>query len=79
MNVFFESLGWVGTFCFLWSYYMLISKKWRSDQPIYHWFNIAGSILFVINGTHHSAWAVVFINLAWGMIACYGLIKFFRN
>ncbi|OWW25321.1 hypothetical protein B4Q04_12370 [Zobellia sp. OII3] len=75
MSVYFEILGWVGTFCFLFSYYMLIQGKWLSHQPIYHWFNIAGSALFIANGAFYSAWAVVFVNLAWGGIACYGLYK----
>lgn len=75
MDVFFECLGWVGSFCFLWAYYKLINKKWRSDQSIYHWFNIVGSLLFIINGAYYSAWAVIFINVAWGFIACYGLFK----
>ncbi|WP_419212058.1 CBU_0592 family membrane protein [Maribacter sp. X9] len=73
MNTFFETLGWIGSFCFIFSYYMLIQKKWKSTQPIYHWYNIVGSILFVVNGTHYSAWAIIFINFAWGCIACYGL------
>lgn len=74
MSIFFESLGWAGAFCFLFSYYMLIRGKWRSDQARYHWFNIAGGALFVANGTFHGAWAVIFINLAWGLIALYGLL-----
>jgi hypothetical protein len=75
MSVFFETLGWIGTFCFLWSYYMLIRGKWRSDQPVYNWYNIGGSIFFVVNGAYYSAWAVIFINFVWGVIACYGLYK----
>lgn len=74
-SIFFEGLGWAGTFCFLYSYYMLIVEKWNSQQPIYHWYNIIGSFLFVINGAYYAAWAVIFINFAWGVIACYGLYK----
>ena len=79
MSVFFELLGWIGSFCFLLAYCMLIRGKWQSDQPIYHWYNIAGSVLFVANGAYYSAWAVLFINLAWGVIACYGLHRALRN
>ncbi|MBC7000786.1 hypothetical protein [Cytophaga sp. FL35] len=75
MAIFFESLGWLGTCAFLLSYYMLIKEKWMSTQPIYHWFNISGSVLFILNGLYYGAWAVVFVNLAWGCIAFYGLIK----
>lgn len=75
MNIFFESLGWIGTFCFLFSYYKLIKGIWRSNQSIYHWYNIVGSALFVANGAYYLAWAVIFINFAWGCIACYGLYK----
>lgn len=73
MNLLFEGLGWLGSICFLLAYYMLIRGKWRSDQAVYHWFNLVGGIFFVANGAYYSAWAVIFINLAWGLIACYGL------
>ncbi|MAU15180.1 MAG: hypothetical protein CMH46_06520 [Muricauda sp.] len=75
MAVFFETLGWLGTFCFLFSYFMLIKKKWSSHQSIYHWFNILGSVFFIMNGAYYSAWSVIFVNFAWGCIAVYGLMK----
>ena len=75
MSLFFELLGWVGSFCFLFSYYNLIKGKWNADQPVYHWYNIAGGALFVANAAYYAAWAVLFINLAWGIIACFGLYK----
>lgn len=75
MGVFFELLGWVGSYCFLFSYYMLIGGRWTSNQPVYHWYNIIGSVLFVANGAYYSAWAVLFINFVWGVIACFGLYK----
>ena len=78
MSIFFESLGWVGSFCFLYSYYMLIMRKWNSYQRIYHWYNIVGSLLFVANGAFYLAWAVIFINFAWGCIACFGLYNTYR-
>lgn len=79
MNIIFETLGWIGSICFIFSYYMLINKKWTSTQSIYHWFNIIGSLLFVLNGAFYSAWAVIFINLAWGCIAIYGLYLSLKN
>jgi hypothetical protein len=78
MKIFFEALGWAGSFCFLFSYYMLITKEWDSGQRIYHWYNIIGSFLFVANGTYYLAWSVIFINFAWGCIACYGLYDTYR-
>ncbi len=75
MSFFFELLGWIGSFCFLFAYYMLIRGKWHSDQIKYHWCNIVGSTLFVTNGVYYSAWAVMFVNFVWGVIACYGLYK----
>ncbi|TRZ41970.1 CBU_0592 family membrane protein [Robertkochia solimangrovi] len=75
MNIFFETLGWIGSFCFLLAYYKLITGKWNSHQTEYHVYNIIGSLLFVLNGAYYTAWAVLFINLAWGIIAGYGLYK----
>ena len=79
MGIFFESLGWAGSFCFLFAFYMLIVKKWTTDNRIYHWYNIAGSLLFVTNGAYYLAWAVIFINFAWGCIACFGLYKTYKK
>lgn len=79
MSLFFEALGWLGSFCFLLAYYRLIRGQWQSNETKYHWFNIAGGALFVANGAYYSAWAVLFINLAWGFIAVFGLVMALRK
>ena len=75
MALFFEILGWIGSFCFLIAYYKLIKGRWNAHHPVYHWYNIAGAILFVANAAYYAAWALLFINFAWGVIACLGLYK----
>lgn len=77
MNVAFliELIGWIGAFFFLIAYYNLVIKRWESEQPIYHLFNILGGILLTINTVYFQTWAAAFINFAWGVIALAGFIK----
>lgn len=79
MNIFFEALGWAGSFCFLFAYYKLITREWNTLQRNYHWYNIVGSFLFVANGAYYFAWSVIFINFTWGCIACFGLYNTYRT
>ncbi len=79
MAFIYESLGWLGSGFFLYSYYKLILKKWKSTAFTYHIFNILGAFCFVLNGIFYAAWAVVFINATWGLIACYGLYQSMRR
>jgi uncharacterized membrane protein required for colicin V production len=73
MAFLYELLGWLGSVFFLSAYYNLVAKNWSSTTTTYHIFNIIGAFCFVINGIYYTAWAVVFINITWGLIACYGL------
>ncbi|GAB4426191.1 MAG: hypothetical protein OHK0039_44120 [Bacteroidia bacterium] len=68
----FEGLGWLGATFFIIAYARLVQGRWRPNQPIYHFFNLAGSALLVANTLYHRAWAAVCVNLIWGLIALYG-------
>ena len=79
MGLFFEALGWIGSFYFLFAFYMMTVNKWTTGNRIYHWYNIVGSLLFVATGTYYLAWSVIFINFSWGAIACFGLYNTYRK
>ncbi len=70
-----ELIGWIGAVFFLVAYYLLITKKWTSDQKVYHVFNILGGLLLSINTVYFQVWAAAAINAIWGFIAVYGLLK----
>ncbi|UII22846.1 CBU_0592 family membrane protein [Fulvivirga ligni] len=74
-EIFFEALGWLSAFFFLYAYFNLVRGKWQGDDMIYHTFNFVGCILLVINTIYYYAWAATFINVAWGGIALYGMVK----
>lgn len=65
--------GWLGAFCFLVSYFLLITKVWKSTSVIYHLFNILGGLLLTVNTLYDVSYPSAFINFTWALIAFYGL------
>ncbi|HAA11924.1 MAG TPA: hypothetical protein DCE41_09585 [Cytophagales bacterium] len=74
-SVFVEVLGWSGALFFLVAYYLLITKRWKSDNVYYHLFNIAGGVLLTVNTIYFSAWSAAAINAIWAVIALLGLVR----
>jgi len=74
-EIFIDIAGWIGAIIFLIAYYHIVVRKWTTDRPIYHWFNILGGALLTINTVYFSAWAAAFINFVWACIAIIGLIN----
>lgn len=70
-----QVMGWSGTVLFIIAYIFLNNGRWTVQTPVYHVFNILGSILLVINTVYDASWAAMFANLFWGLIAIYGLFK----
>ncbi|MCH7410325.1 hypothetical protein MM239_13035 [Belliella sp. DSM 111904] len=74
-----DSLGWLGALCFLISYFLLITKKWKSNSMRYHFANLLGAILLVVNTYYDASFPSVFINGAWGIIALLGMKMDWQN
>ena len=70
-----EVIGWLGALAFLLSYFFLISGKWSSTSFIYHLFNILGGVMLTVNTIYYRSFSAAFINLAWALIAAYGVYK----
>ncbi len=69
----YQVLGWFGAMLFLIAYYQLIAKKWKSSSYVFHIFNLMGGILVGINAFNDRSYPAAFINIAWSLIALYGI------
>lgn len=73
-----QTLGWLGTLLFIVSYIQLNRGVWTLQDTKFHVYNILGSLFLVIDTVYDFSYAAAAANFFWGIVACYGLIKF-RN
>ena len=73
-----QTLGWLGTLLFIVSYIQLNRGIWTLQDTKFHVYNILGSVFLVIDTVYDFSYAAAAANFFWGIVACYGLIKF-RN
>ncbi|WP_417443789.1 CBU_0592 family membrane protein [Joostella sp.] len=68
-------VGWIGALFFIIAYFLLSINKLSAKNKTYHFLNIIGAICLVINGIYLSDFPNVVVNLIWGIIAIYAIIK----
>ncbi|WP_207534466.1 CBU_0592 family membrane protein [Desertivirga arenae] len=73
LQLLFDTLGWLGAFLFLVSYFLLITKKWKSTSISFHLANILGGFFVAASAWYDHSFPSAFINFAWALIALYGL------
>lgn len=79
MSLLFNTLGNMGTVCFLIAYFLLQKEKLKPDSYVYLGLNLTGSILLLISLSHDWNLAAFLLEAAWGMISTYGLICSYRK
>ena len=75
VNLLVEGLGLVGGILILAAYFMLTHKELHPHSKTYQTMNLVGGILLAINTAIDHAYASAFINIAWSIIAIYGILK----
>lgn len=68
-------IGFVGTILVLLAYLLLSLKKISADSVSYQGMNFLGAALLVAYAIILTAWASVLLNVVWGLIAVFALIK----
>lgn len=66
--------GWIGVTLLLIAYALVSTRRLAGDSTIYQLFNVAGSVLLIINSFFYGAYPSVGINVAWIAIALYALL-----
>lgn len=73
--MFYEIIGWSGTFAILLAYLFVSTGKLSSNSKGYQSLNLFGAIGIIINSGVHGAIPSVGLNVVWLLIAVYGLVK----
>ncbi|HMG89761.1 MAG TPA: hypothetical protein VK589_06870 [Chryseolinea sp.] len=74
---FIDVLGWVGSLCVIIAYGLNSYQKLRSDSLIFYALNIIGGIFLIIYSNYKEAYAVIFINVVWVIIAVPAMLRVF--
>jgi hypothetical protein len=73
-----DVIGWTGTLLVLLAYLLITGRKLGGDSTVYQIMNLFGAIGLIINGYVNGAYPSVGLNVAWSLIALYGLSKGLR-
>lgn len=66
--------GWIGAVFVLSAYLGIISKRLKTNSLLYLFLNLFGAIGILINAFYYRAFPSAILNVAWGVIALYGIV-----
>ena len=70
-----DILGWIGAALLLYAYARVSAGRWSGQSRVFQYFNIAGSLLFIVNSGYHGAYPSMFVNIVWAGIGLAMLFK----
>lgn len=76
--IIFDILGWIGTFLVLLAYCLLSLNKIPNGKT-YQILNFFAALCMGIGLFPKNAWFSFFLQVAWGIIAIFGLIKLYKK
>lgn len=82
MNVFFESMGWIGSLLFIGAYIQVSRGAWPARSLRYQVSNGLAALLLIAYSWHKMAYANVFINIVWlavGITAIIAIVHTLRK
>lgn len=74
-DLLYDSLGLLGTACFLTAYILLQTERIDPKRTPYSVMNLAGAVLILLSLLHSFNLAAFLLETAWGIISLYGVIK----
>lgn len=75
-----QIIGWVGTILVVLAYFLLIkSEKITEDSRLYQAMNLLGAICLGVNVYYQRAWPAFGLQIVWGIIAIFSLVKIKRK
>ena len=75
MELFVQSSGWIGTILIILAYFLVSLQYVKGTNKIYQLMNLFGAIGVGINVLYQEAWPVLVLEVTWGIIATYSLVK----
>ncbi len=79
MEIFLQAIGWVGTFLIVLAYFLVSNNKISPNSKKYQLVNLFGSIGVGFNVFYQQAWPAFVLQVIWGVIAVFSIIKSLRN
>ncbi|MBP9821984.1 MAG: hypothetical protein KBC81_00860 [Candidatus Pacebacteria bacterium] len=75
MEILIQTVGWAGTLLIVAAYFLVSYKKVSGDSNVYQAVNLIGAICVGVNVFHQQAWPALALQVTWGVIAIFTLIK----
>jgi len=75
MKLTFDIFGAIGLCSILLAFFLLQKGKISDDDHGYNILNLVGAICIALYSTYYSAWFSVILNVVWGIIAFFDLVK----
>ena len=79
MDILIEALGWIGSCAVVAAYGLNSYQNIRSDSVSFYLMNIGGGALLIVYSYFKTAYANIFINVVWVIIAVTALIRLARK
>jgi hypothetical protein len=75
MELFFQIVGWLGTFLIIFAYFSISSGRLNATSKKYQLLNLIGAIFVGLNVFHQNAWPAFTLQIVWAIIAIISLVK----
>ena len=75
LNVFIDTIGWIGAALLLLAYAMVSYKRLSGDSVRFQLLNLAGGLLLAVNSGYHGALPSVVVNAVWIVIGVGALVR----
>lgn len=75
MEIFSQTIGWIGTIFVIIAYFLNSYNKIKSNSREYQLMNLFGSIGIGFNVFYQSAWPAFTLQVVWGLIAIFSLLR----
>lgn len=79
LDLLIEIIGWIGSIEILLAYGLNSYQKIKSDSVLFSLLNLTGGSCLIIYSIYKDAFANIFINLVWVVIALIALGRFFHR
>lgn len=74
-----QVIGWIGTVLIITAYFLVSSKRIDVSSKLYQLMNLFGALGVGVNVFIQQAWPALTLQVVWGIIAIFSLIKMRKN
>jgi hypothetical protein len=79
LDLLIETIGWIGSIAILLAYGLNSYQKIKSNSLAFLFLNLSGGLFLIIYSLYKEAYANIFVNLVWVVIAILALGKLARK